>query len=196
MTPKWDEPYTYLCPGCGHPKTVLWRNRPQKPCRQCSQRQARALKTWVTRGTAHAGSRTPLYRVWHQMLRRCLAPADKWYPSYGGRGITVDEAWKDFVVFRGWALAHGYVPGLFLDRRDNDGPYTPDNCRWVTPATSARNRRGRLSVCEVSAILGRLALGQSYRTIRKAIPIKHSTYWSIKQREHWQGVLPVLPDRV
>lgn len=33
--------------------------------------------------------------------------------------------------------------GLELDRENNDGGYTPANCRWATETTQSRNRSGR-----------------------------------------------------
>lgn len=64
----------------------------------------------------------------------------RFYYRYGGRGITVCEEWHDFLCFADWALAHGWERGLHIDRVDNNGPYTPDNCRFVTPLANNQNR--------------------------------------------------------
>ncbi len=76
------------------------------------------------------------------MKDRCYNPNNKRYPHYGGRGIVVCQEWKDnYVSFRDWAICNGYQIGLSLDRINNDGNYSPDNCRWATPKQQAYNRR-------------------------------------------------------
>lgn len=82
----------------------------------------------------------PLYHTYHDMVARCSRPTHKRFPDYGGRGITVCERWRaDFWTF---VADMGERPsGLTLDRRDNSGPYAPDNCRWATYATQSQNRR-------------------------------------------------------
>lgn len=73
------------------------------------------------------------------MKDRCENPANQSWADYGGRGITVDPAWSDFVVFLN---DMGEAPeGKSLDRKNNDGPYCKDNCRWATPKEQQRNRR-------------------------------------------------------
>lgn len=84
---------------------------------------------------------TPEYRAWQQMRNRCSNRRSKDYPYYGGRGITVCEAWeKSFTAF----LEHvGRRPSSehTLDRKNSDLNYEPDNVRWATRATQSRNRR-------------------------------------------------------
>ncbi len=90
----------------------------------------------------HGGSKTTLYYIYAGMLRRCSNPNTKDYPDYGGRGIQVCAQWNGrFSAFRNWAFITGYRKGLLLDRKDPDGPYSPNNCRWVTSTASARNTR-------------------------------------------------------
>lgn len=90
----------------------------------------------------HRLGQSRLYHIWQSMKQRCSNPRHKSYHSYGGRGISVCDAWlDDFLRFRSWALANGHQKDLTLDRIDNDGNYEPGNCRWVTWAGQATNRR-------------------------------------------------------
>jgi len=88
--------------------------------------------------TKHGDHGSRLYEVWAQMRWRCKS---KTCVYYGARGITVCKAWRDYANFRQWALANGYRQGLFIDRINPDGNYTPTNCRWLTPLQSFNNSR-------------------------------------------------------
>ncbi|MGE0378966.1 MAG: hypothetical protein AB7Q45_26495 [Planctomycetaceae bacterium] len=87
-----------------------------------------------------------MYSTYQGMISRCYCRHHKGYPRYGGRGITVCDAWRtSFETFRTWAEAHGYHPHLQLDRIDGDRGYAPDNCRFVTPSENCRNKPRRVS---------------------------------------------------
>lgn len=89
-----------------------------------------------------AASGELLYGVWTNMKTRCYNPKGTYYKDYGGRGIVLCDEWKtDYAAFRAWAIKNGYKHGLTVDRVDNDRGYSPSNCRFVTQAEQAKNRR-------------------------------------------------------
>lgn len=98
------------------------------------------------RSRTHGMTNTRLYGIWCGIKDRCYNPNLEHYDRYGGRGITVCDEWKDsFASFMEWAFLNGYDPLLngreqSLDRKDPDGNYSPDNCRWVSMQEQARNR--------------------------------------------------------
>jgi len=107
----------------------------------CGCARKEAQKRFAQRNRTHGGSGTKLYGVWHGMRNRCRRKDLRNSHRYYGRGIAVCEAWAcDFAAFRKWAIENGYRVGLQLDRIDNDGDYTPSNCRWVTSAENNHNR--------------------------------------------------------
>lgn len=90
--------------------------------------------------------RKNLCQVWRNMVTRCTYPGGTGWDRYGAAGITVCDEWRDWPTFRDWAIANGYRPGLQIDRIDGTGPYSPKNCRWVTPRENANNRRNNQMV--------------------------------------------------
>lgn len=96
-------------------------------------------------GMARRGSsRSKIHGIWSSMLSRCTNPNVTAYRNYGARGIVVCERWHSFENF--YADMGDRPEGMTLDRVDNDGPYSPENCRWTDNKTQTRNRRAVLVV--------------------------------------------------
>lgn len=87
----------------------------------------------------HRKSSTPLYHVWENILQRITNPNNRSYHRYGGRGIKICEQWKDFRSFA-IDMEPSYKPGLWIERVDNDGDYTPENCVWATRQQQSLNK--------------------------------------------------------
>jgi hypothetical protein len=89
-------------------------------------------------GRVFSPSKTPEYRSWRMMIRRCTETKKHNYDRYGGRGIKVCERW---LTFGNFVADMGQRPdGTTLDRRDNDGDYEPGNCRWATTQEQNANK--------------------------------------------------------
>jgi hypothetical protein len=104
--------------------------QPTKSC-GCLQRE---------RVTKHGAWGHPLYFIWKSMMERCYDPKNQRYQYYGAQGITVCEEWKNDVNKFIADMYPTYKKGLQIDRKDNDGNYNFQNCKWSTRTEQAQNR--------------------------------------------------------
>jgi len=131
---------------CGESSSIdyyRFGNGTQKGCRYCGFENG-GRKT-------HGLGKHPLYSKWSDMLKRCYNPKVDRHSCYGALGIKVCDEWRrDFKNFHDWCLNNGYSKDLELDRIDVHSDYSPLNCRFITHAEQAFNKRNTFYVTYLS----------------------------------------------
>lgn len=182
--------YDNPCPACGKHR-LSQKKALGKRCIRCQA--SVATEASAAKAKQRIGPRLtehPLHMIWIGMRNRCECPGGSAFHNYGARGIYICAEWRnDFRAFLAWAQSHGYARGLEIDRIDNDGPYAPWNCQWITAAANCRkSRSAKCNEETVRAIKAALAGGQNAASVARSFGFGYQLVRHIKDGHTWRDV--------
>lgn len=117
----------------------------------CMQRErVSEVNKGRTDGLKYGDSRERIHNIWYLIKSRCEEPSSPNFHNYGGRGIHLCDEWSNgiegYFRFKEWSLNNGYSENLTIDRIDNSGNYSPENCRWVDTYVQGNNKRNNVFI--------------------------------------------------
>jgi hypothetical protein len=134
---------------CGNETTVKAGDLKSGNTKSCGCQRSEVirkanLKHGITCGLKH-NEYPKTYKIWRSIVNRCCTSSSSSFHDYGGRGITVCEAWRSsYEAFIG---DMGECPaGYSIERIDVNGNYEPNNCTWIPLQDQVKNRRNTVLV--------------------------------------------------
>ena len=172
--------YFFECPEC---KNITKRTKTDGTrAKMCSDCRYKNMSGADSSSYKHGGKKCfpKIYKKWLGIKERCLNQRSKSYYRYGGRGINICDEWNIFETFKNWALNNGYKDGLTIDRVNNDGPYSPDNCRWVSLSENSKKKRtSKITDKDACDIRNMVSVGADRKAIAKEYSITYCTVCDI-----------------
>jgi hypothetical protein len=146
-----------------------------RPVQALSLRRGISQSCGCLVGTFHGLRKHPAANSWYSMIARCTKPSATGYANYGGRGIKVCDRWQGPDGLANYIADMWPRPsdGHTLDRIDNDGDYTPENCQWSTAQEQVRNQRKRITRASHAELLAENArLRAEVDRLRRMVPAR------------------------
>lgn len=157
----------YLCKcNCGNVVEVAGQELKKGDTKSCGCLRKEMM-------TTHNSYQTRLYKIWAGMISRCYCETATGYKHYGARGIKVCEEWRKFETFSEWSCESGYKDDLTIERKNVNGDYCPENCKWATRKEQNRNRRNNVFVTIKGLKMTLIDVSEKYQMDYKTVWLRY-----------------------